>query len=211
MKKLKIALIGFGGLVFAGSGCLNAFQYYLSEQAKKENKQLQISNDVKQHRIEGLQQELQESRETLSKIKQGLDYFVSKQDATQLLLSFISNETQLGKEIETLSGTQQLLLTENEFPCFKDIPKFSSKHIQELLRGVPWRDLVYALKGADQETLEAVYTNMSQRSSEIIRSDIEYFQGITSKETRLARLRITRLMRELHAKERISVEVPAEV
>ena len=56
---------------------------------------------------------------------------------------------------------------------FTDLMKVDDRGMQELLRQVPADKLLLALKGADEEFKAKVYKNMSQRASEMLKSDLE--------------------------------------
>jgi len=55
---------------------------------------------------------------------------------------------------------------------FEDVPKLSDKDLQMVLRDVDQKDLVVALRGAPEELMERVISNMSQRAGETLREEI---------------------------------------
>jgi flagellar motor switch protein FliG len=76
--------------------------------------------------------------------------------------------TDIGKTDERLSQSIQDLMF-----VFTDLMKVDDRGMQELLRQVPADKLLLALKGADEEFKAKVFKNMSQRASEMLKSDLE--------------------------------------
>ena len=56
---------------------------------------------------------------------------------------------------------------------FEDVPKLSDKDLQLVLRDIDQKDLIVALRGAPDELLERVVSNMSQRAGETLREEME--------------------------------------
>ncbi|MFA0815025.1 MAG: flagellar motor switch protein FliG [Anaerofustis sp.] len=80
---------------------------------------------------------------------------------------------------------------------FEDIIYLDPMSIQRFLRDVETRDLVYALKGANQEVSNVIFTNMSNRMSETIRQDLEYTHNVRLKDVEEAQQRIVAVIRSL--------------
>jgi flagellar motor switch protein FliG len=76
--------------------------------------------------------------------------------------------TDIGKTDERLSQSIQDLMF-----VFTDLMKVDDRGMQELLRQVPADKLLLALKGSDEEFKAKVFKNMSQRASEMLKSDLE--------------------------------------
>jgi flagellar motor switch protein FliG len=80
---------------------------------------------------------------------------------------------------------------------FEDIVLLDSLAIQAFLREIDTKDLVVALKGANQEVSEVIFQNMSQRMGETIRSDMEYLRNVRMRDVEEAQQRIVAVIRKL--------------
>ncbi|HAN44750.1 MAG TPA: flagellar motor switch protein FliG [Ruminococcaceae bacterium] len=80
---------------------------------------------------------------------------------------------------------------------FEDIIVLDSMAIQRFVREVDNRDLVVALKGANQEVANVIYANMSQRMAETIKSDLEYLHNVRMRDVEEAQQRIVAIIRRL--------------
>jgi flagellar motor switch protein FliG len=59
------------------------------------------------------------------------------------------------------------------------------------------KDLVVALKGANQDVQEVIFQNMSQRMGETVRSDMEYLHNVRMRDVEEAQQRIVGVIRKL--------------
>ncbi len=80
---------------------------------------------------------------------------------------------------------------------FEDITSLDNISIQRFIREVDSKDLVIALKGANEEVTEAFFTNMSQRMAETIKSDMEYLHNVRIRDVDEAQQRIVAIIRKL--------------
>lgn len=80
---------------------------------------------------------------------------------------------------------------------FEDITTMDDMSIQRFLRDVDSKDLVFALKGANQEVANIIFKNMSKRSSETVKSDLEYTHNVRLKDVEEAQQRIVGIIRRL--------------
>ena len=69
--------------------------------------------------------------------------------------------------------------------------------IQAFLREVDNHDLVYALKGANQEVADVIFANMSSRMAESVRSDLEITYNVKVRDAEEAQQRIVAVIRRL--------------
>ena len=56
---------------------------------------------------------------------------------------------------------------------FEDVPKLTDKDLQLVLRDLEQKDLIVALRGASDDLLDRVVSNMSQRAGETLREELE--------------------------------------
>ncbi|WP_283607258.1 flagellar motor switch protein FliG [Faecalispora anaeroviscerum] len=82
---------------------------------------------------------------------------------------------------------------------FEDITALDDMSIQRFLREVDSKDLVFALKGANKEVAETIFKNMSSRSSESVRSDLEYTHNVRLRDVEEAQQRIVGVIRRLES------------
>ncbi len=82
---------------------------------------------------------------------------------------------------------------------FEDIPGLDDMSIQRFLREVDSKDLVFALKGANKEVAEVIFKNMSSRSAETVKSDLEYTHNVRLKDVEEAQQRIVGVIRRLES------------
>lgn len=80
---------------------------------------------------------------------------------------------------------------------FEDITLLDNSAIQRFLHEANSKDLVFALKGANQEVSDAIFANMSKRSAETIRSDLEFTHNVRLRDVEEAQQRIVAIIRRL--------------
>lgn len=80
---------------------------------------------------------------------------------------------------------------------FEDITILDNRSIQKFLREVDSHDLVYALKGANQEVSDLIFGNMSSRMAETVRADLEYATNVRMRDVEEAQQRIVAIIRRL--------------
>ncbi len=80
---------------------------------------------------------------------------------------------------------------------FEDIPILDDMSIQRFLRDVDSKDLVYAMKGANKDVTDVIFSNMSSRSVETVKSDLEYTHNVRLRDVEEAQQRIVGVIRRL--------------
>jgi flagellar motor switch protein FliG len=80
---------------------------------------------------------------------------------------------------------------------FEDIMILDDLSIQRFLREVDSKDLVFALKGANREVSDVIFKNMSNRTAETIRSDLEFTHNVRLRDVEDAQQRIVGVIRRL--------------
>ncbi len=80
---------------------------------------------------------------------------------------------------------------------FEDILLMDNRSIQRFIRDCDTKDIVYALKGANEEILNTFYSNMSTRMAESIRSDLEVTINVRLRDVEEAQSRIVGVIRRL--------------
>lgn len=82
---------------------------------------------------------------------------------------------------------------------FEDITDLDDMSIQRFLREVDPKDLVFALKGANKEVAEIVFKNMSNRTADTIKSDLEFTHNVRLRDVEEAQQRIVGVIRRLES------------
>ena len=82
---------------------------------------------------------------------------------------------------------------------FEDITGLDDMSIQRFLREVDSKDLVFALKGANKEVGDVIFKNMSNRSADTVKSDLEYTHNVRLKDVEEAQQRIVGVIRRLES------------
>ena len=88
---------------------------------------------------------------------------------------------------------------------FEDIVTMDDRSVQRVLRDCDPRDLVLALKTANTEVSNKLFTNMSARMAESIRDDLEITTNVRMKDVEDAQQRIVGIIRDLEEKNEIVI------
>ena len=103
---------------------------------------------------------------------------------------FIFNE--LGKK-----DTELVEEIRKKMFVFEDIIGMDNMSIQRFIREVEQKDIVYALKGANREVSNVIFSNMSSRMADAIKSELEITSNIRVKDVEAAQQRIVSIIRKL--------------
>jgi len=82
---------------------------------------------------------------------------------------------------------------------FEDIVKLDDRSIQRVLREVDTKDLGLALKGANDDVKDKIFTNMSERASGMLKDDMEFMGPVRAKEVQEAQTSVVAIIRALEA------------
>lgn len=88
---------------------------------------------------------------------------------------------------------------------FEDIVLLDTRSIQRVIREVSDADLTHALKVANEEVREGIYSNMSTRRAELIKEEIEIMGPVKLKDVEDAQTNIVTLVRGLEEEGEITV------
>ncbi len=111
--------------------------------------------------------------------------FLGSSIETSVLGSIRENDAELAQRIEDQMFT------------FDDLLKLDNKAIQLVLREVANDSLIVALKGAEPEMREKVFSNMSSRAAETLREDLESRGPVRLSEVEAEQKEILKLVRRL--------------
>lgn len=99
---------------------------------------------------------------------------------------------ELSKEDEELADTIR-----KKMFVFEDIVSMDNRSIQRFIRECDVKDIVYALKGSDDTIKDLVFSNVSTRMAESIRSDLEVTVNVRLRDVEEAQQRIVAVIRRL--------------
>jgi flagellar motor switch protein FliG len=101
--------------------------------------------------------------------------------------------------LENLAGTDKDLAEEvrGMLFVFEDIVKLDERAVQQVLREVDQKDLVLALRGAAENVMEIVLTNMSERGAEMLKEEMEVQPPQRKRDIDAAQSRVVAVIRKL--------------
>lgn len=88
---------------------------------------------------------------------------------------------------------------------FEDILLIDDRGIQRILREVDRRDLVLALRGADERLRAKIFKNMSERAAKVVKEDLELMGPVKLKDVEAAQQRIVDIVKRLEEQEEITI------
>ncbi len=88
---------------------------------------------------------------------------------------------------------------------FADISKLTDRELQVLLREVDQKDLVIALKAAEEELKDKILGNMSERVRQFITEEMEFLGPMRLSEVEEVQLRIVQQVRQLEEQGQITI------
>ena len=81
---------------------------------------------------------------------------------------------------------------------FEDLATLDNRSLQKVMRNCDSKDLVYALKGVNDENLyNMILNNMSKRMAESVVSDLEITSNVRVKDVEEAQQRVVNIVRSL--------------
>lgn len=93
----------------------------------------------------------------------------------------------------------------NKMFVFEDITLLDDRGVQEFLREVETQDIVYALKGSTQEVSDIIFSNMSSRMAETVKSELEFTYNVRLKDVEEAQQKIVGVIRRLEEEGRLMI------
>ncbi len=109
--------------------------------------------------------------------------------------------------LEQMDGTDPEVAEEvrNLMFVFADLVKLTDKELQVLMREVEQKDLVVALKAADQDLKDKVLSNMSERVRGFIEEEMEFLGPMRLSEVEEIQLRVVQQARQLEDQGQITI------
>lgn len=88
---------------------------------------------------------------------------------------------------------------------FEDIITMDDRSVQRFVRDCDPRDLVLALKGANSEVANKIFSNMSSRMAQSIRDDLEITTNVRIRDVEEAQQRIVGIIRDLEERNELII------
>ena len=130
----------------------------------------------------------------------------TKSLATILNRTSVSLSKEILNEIEQSDEEIALEIKRLMF-LFDDIIHIQDKDLQKLLREIDRKDLVLALKIADEGLKEKIFGNMSERAANLLKEELQYMGMVKLKEVEAAQARIIDVVKELEENGEISLNL----
>lgn len=90
---------------------------------------------------------------------------------------------------------------------FEDIVNIQDKDIQKILKEVDRKDLALALKVADENLRNKIFSNMSERAADLLKEELQYMGMVKLKEVEAAQAKIIDIVKSLEESGEISLNV----
>jgi flagellar motor switch protein FliG len=127
-------------------------------------------------------------------------------------IAAILNRTNVSLSKEILAGLEQKDAdvageVKRLMFLFDDIVNIQDKDIQKILREVDRKDLALALKIADDKLKQKIFTNMSERASDLLKEELQYMGMVKLKEVETAQAKIIDLVKALEESGEIALNM----
>ncbi len=90
---------------------------------------------------------------------------------------------------------------------FEDVINIQDKDIQKILREVDRKDLALSLKIVDDKLKEKIFSNMSERASDLLKEELQYMGIVKLKEVEAAQAKIIDVVKALEESGEISLNM----
>jgi flagellar motor switch protein FliG len=90
---------------------------------------------------------------------------------------------------------------------FEDIINIQDKDIQKILREVDRKDLALALKTVDDKLKDKIFSNMSERASELLKEELQYMGMVKLKEVEAAQAKVIDVVKTLEENGEIALSM----
>ena len=104
-----------------------------------------------------------------------------------------------GQDPEVAEAVRNLMFT------FNDIAKLTDRELQTLMREVDQKDLVIAMKAADDELKEKILGNLSERVRTFVTEEMEFLGPMRLSEVEEVQLRVVQQVRQLEEQGQVTI------
>ena len=109
--------------------------------------------------------------------------------------------------LERLDAQDPELVEEvrNQMFVFDDIAKLTDREIQMIMREVDTHDLAVALKGANEDLKERIFTNVSDRVGQMMKEDMDFTGPVRLSDVEEVQLKVVQTVRQLEAAGQVTI------
>ena len=127
-------------------------------------------------------------------------------------LAAVLNRTSVGLSKEILMGIEQkdpdvAGEIKRLMFMFEDIINIQDKDIQKIMRDIDRKDLALSLKIADEKLKQKIFSNMSERASDLLKEELQYMGKVKLKEVETAQARIIDVIKSLEENGEIALNI----
>jgi len=127
-------------------------------------------------------------------------------------LANVLNRTSVSLSKEILAGIEQTdtgvaAEIKRLMFMFDDIINIQDKDIQKIMRDIDRKDLALSLKIADEKLKQKIFSNMSERASDLLKEELQYMGKVKLKEVESAQARIIDVVKSLEESGEISLNI----
>ena len=134
---------------------------------------------------------IRDSENAMSTVKGGVDMMADILNLMDGMSGQIILETIEEENVDLAASIKQKMFT------FEDVILVDNQGLQKVLRRVESRELAMALKAASDDVKEKIFSNMSERASEMLKEEIEILGAVRMKDVEDAQYLITRTIQEM--------------
>jgi len=127
-------------------------------------------------------------------------------------LAAVLNRTSVGLSKEILTGIEEkdpdvAGEIKRLMFMFEDIINIQDKDIQKIMRDIDRKDLALSLKIADEKLKQKIFSNMSERASDLLKEELQYMGKVKLKEVESAQARIIDVIKNLEESGEIALNI----
>lgn len=139
------------------------------------------------------------------------EIFVGGIENTTEILNLVKRATEKNI-IETLEEKNQILAEEikKRIFVFEDITILDDRSTQKVLREVDALELAKALKNADENVKDKIFKNMSKRTAEMLKEEMEFMGPVRLKDVEEVQMKFVSIIRRLEDSGEIVIARSAE-
>lgn len=93
----------------------------------------------------------------------------------------------------------------NKMFVFDDIARLSDREIQMIMREVDTHDLAVALKGANEDLKERIFTNVSDRVGQMMKEDMDFTGPVRLSDVEEVQLKVVQTVRQLEEAGQVTI------
>ena len=134
---------------------------------------------------------IKDSENSMSSVKGGVDMMADILNLMDGMSGQVILEAIEEDDVDLAASIKQKMFT------FEDVVLIDNQGLQKVLRKIESRELAISLKAASDDVKEKIFSNMSERASEMLKEEVEILGAVRMKDVEDAQYLITRTIQEL--------------